>query len=151
MCLVFVYWNNWWNKNNVNQATDLTPESVEQTLLEIEYTDPPVRIGFASYILNNQEGGDNEVLNRVLIPDIKFVKHLYHTLTTEGRQRYSQLIDGVGLSRDVRFALSCAVITDRAQYLLEEIEQGGLQLEEAELDSVIFDLWNNPVSGKGDK
>jgi len=126
-------------------ATDLTPESVEQTLLEIEYTDPPVRIGFASYILNNQEGGDNEVLNRVLIPDIKFVKHLYHTLTTEGRQRYSQLIDGVGLSRDVRFALSCAVITDRAQYLLEEIEQGGLQLEEAELDSVIFDLWNNPT------
>ena len=137
--------------NNVNQATDLTPESVEQTLLEIEYTDPPVRIGFASYILNNQEGGDNEVLNRVLIPDIKFVKHLYHTLTTEGRQRYSQLIDGVGLGRDVRFALSCAVITDRAQYLLEEIEQGGLQLEEAELDSVIFDLWNNPVSVKGDK
>lgn len=131
------------------QATELTPETVEQTLHELEYTDLPVRIGFASHLLNNQEGGDNEVLNSVLIPHISFVKHLYHKLTTEGRQRYSQLIDGVGLSRDVRFALSCAVGTDRAQYLLEEIEQGGLQLEEAELHGVIFDLWNSPVSGRG--
>jgi hypothetical protein len=93
------------------------------------------------------------ILLRALVPDIAFGKELYYRLTAEGKGRLKDLINGGGssLSREARVALFCGVLsqesdTGAAQIILEELEQGGLDFEEGELQGVIFTVLNSQVS-----
>lgn len=91
-----------------------------------------------------------------MIPDIAFGKELYYRLTAEGKGRLKNLVYNSGsgslLSREARVALFCGVSsqensdTGAVQSLLEELEQGGLDFEEGELQAVIFSVLNSQVS-----
>ncbi|KAL3766962.1 hypothetical protein ACHAWO_010070 [Cyclotella atomus] len=135
-------------------ASQTTPQNIDETLLELRYTSRPVRIGFASHLLNNNTNQEEEVLlQRTLIPDIAFGKELYYRLTAEGKGRLKNLVYNSGsgslLSREARVALFCGVSsqensdTGAVQSLLEELEQGGLDFEEGELQAVIFSVLNS--------
>ena len=74
---------------------------------------------------------------------------MFH-LSEAGRETFERLIandQDEELSRDVKFALSCSVKSERnAEYLVKELEEGGLGFHRSEIEGVIFDLANSPVS-----
>lgn len=103
-----------------------------------------------THLLDNS--GDIEVAKQALIPDLAFVKQLYYRLTAEGRGRLRELVNsGRGLAREVRVALSCGLLSKESdlaivESLIGELEEGGLDVEEGELQAVIFTVLNNKVS-----
>lgn len=146
------------------QASNLTPNNLETTLLELDLSDdtPSARVGFALYLLNPdtidiQQQLRNKALKRLLDPpDFTFCNSLFHRLSPGEREWFaSQILDNnLDLSAEARIALSSATLAvssqsekaEVAEYLIRELEQGAFTIEEDIVQGVLFTILNSFVS-----
>ena len=104
-----------------------------------------------AHLLNNEGGDNTKVVKQTILPDIVFCKSLVHKLSSEGRGKLRDLTKE-GVEREVKFALNCGLLSaddnsrGTVEYLLAELEEGGLHFEVGELSGVIFTLLHCPVS-----